>query len=39
MSSGGIVGFKDDFPPAEVEAIRAVMIDRAQAAAQAQKAQ
>jgi hypothetical protein len=39
MSSGGIVGFNDDFPPAKIEAIRAVVIDRAQAEAQAQKAQ
>ena len=36
MSNGGIVGFKDDFPPAEIEAIHAVVIDRAQAEAQAQ---
>jgi len=39
MSNGGIVGFKDDFPPAEIEAPRAAVIDRAEAEAQAQKAQ
>lgn len=31
MCNGGMVGFKDDFPPTEIEAIRAFMIDRAQA--------
>jgi len=31
MSNGGMIGFKDDLPPTEIEAIRAFMIDRAQA--------
>jgi hypothetical protein len=39
MSSGGMVGFNDDRPPAEIEAIRACVIDSAQAEARAQKAQ
>jgi hypothetical protein len=39
MSSGGMVGFKDDSPPAEIEATRAFVTDRAQAEAQARKAQ
>jgi len=39
MSSGGRVGLKDDLPPTEIEAIRALVIDRAQAEAQAHKAQ
>ena len=39
MSNGGTVGFKDDLPPSEIEAIRALVIDRARAEAQAQKPQ
>jgi hypothetical protein len=39
MSNGGMVGFKDDLPPTGIEAIRALVIDRAQAEAQAHKAQ
>lgn len=39
MSSGGMVGFKDYSSPAEIEAIRAFVTNRAQAEAQAQKAQ
>ena len=36
MSSGGMVGFKDDLPPTEIKALRALVIDRAQAKARAQ---
>jgi hypothetical protein len=39
MSSGGMVGFKDDLPPTRSKAIRALLINRAQAEAQAHKAQ
>jgi quinohemoprotein ethanol dehydrogenase len=39
MSSGGIVGFKDDSPKAEIEAICAFVTNRAQAEAQAKNAQ